>query len=318
MYNEFEVLRNFHMLIQERKNEEAYNFITKYCKEYPSMKLFNNAGWFLMRIGERQENGLMKKNYHKAIEFLITAIKILETSHYPFSNLGEACIQLRDYGTAKHILEKSVQIEHSIVNQNNLAYVLFQSKEYKEAEIQIDLLFNELSNISILDFVKKNMYSLNNITFFAILYNLVCIKNVLKKHTEADTILDMLLEYYYCNLIDICDIDVIDIIELCYIRKRYDIIVSLLPKSNYDINEKSFMICADSLLKMNMDLDSFYNNIINELNEELNDIEDEYYLKKIKNKADNIKKIYNKLKNHEKCSIYLDLKFLEGNYVFYR
>lgn len=315
MNGEAEVLNEFSNLLNMRNNEQARILLEQFSEKYNSAKVLNNLGWFYMHIGTCCGDA-MKPDYLKAVEYLKRAAKMSDNIHQPYTNLGYAYTKLKKYDDAQNALINSVNIEHSIINQNNLAYCLYKNGLYVEAEGIIDILLNEIKNMNIFEIVKKSKYSLNNLCIFVLLYNEVCIKAKLQKYNEIDQTMIELLDCYKMNLIDISDVDILDIIFLYYISGNYEMVVKLFPEQGYSIDEKSFIVYMISLLKQGIEPKQYYEKIISDIKSESEDFST---LAKVKyqDRINNMANIYKLLLKGKYPDINIYPHEIESNYIFF-
>ena len=317
---ETNLLREFNNFLSERKYEAAHQFIITH-NDLQSMKLLNNFGWFYMNIGTAgaAENSLWYKRYDKAEECFRKGIRFAseQNSHFIYSNYGEALMNLGKYREAQNILLKSTEFSESIVNQNNLSCCLYHNSLYAEAEKQMEKAVTKIQRINVFELINKLRFSLNNMSIFIILYNLACIKSKLNKIDDIKIILNVLLNYQNCHLIDIDDIDIMDILCIAYMCKEYSTVVRLFPKSNYAIDEICFGIYVSSMLHIDQSPESFYNGVTEDYREELSNMRSESAKKELEDRLKKIEEVYESLMFNNNSAFNIFPRPIKGNYLFF-
>ena len=326
MCTEIEIIKKANQLLDERETEEALIYLEENSRKYPSMKVLNNMGWFYTYIGIfKEDTGLWYYSPERAIEPLKQAISLSTESHYPYTNLGCAYYKLENYEEAAIAFQNSVDIEKSVINQNNLVCSLMKLKKFNEANTIMNELLKDVKNADVFEFFLKCKHSPEHMSLYSILFNYAVIQAELGNISNVKSTAEQLLEYHNLNYISMDDVDIIDILMLFNFCGEHETVIKLYPQEGYAVDENVFSLYLSSLLKLGLTdkAEEFYKKTIADIDEEIQDFSEdeecedkEFLIDKCKKHIEIINDTYNQFLKNPKMKLNFEPKIMYSNYYF--
>lgn len=254
--------------------------LEKECELKNNPQILNNLAWYYFKVAIKGCSREQKKErIMQAVSLLESALQLDKNSFYVCENLGEANFELNKIDLAKAFFERAsmMNVSEKYIAQNNLSAMLFELKQYGEAEHM--LIQTCQSIISGSDRINDNIaIQLENIEGFKILYNYAVSLFFTKQYEKCKECTNYILNRYERDVISIDDVDLLDIVELYYLLCDYKKVIEIFPKNGYDISPKYFGIYMYSCFQQQRSLSAYYNEIISEIQEQCEDYQKNEYI----------------------------------------